>query len=46
MADGSKVNWNFGSRQLAMNIVLPEALLRGVWEWRSPFYLDVNADPA
>ena len=46
VADGTNVNWNFGSPQLAMNIFLPDPLLRGVWDWRSPFYLDVNPDPA
>lgn len=38
--------WNFGSNQLAMNIFLPDPLLRGLWDWRSPFYLDVNPDPS
>lgn len=37
--------WNFSSNQLAMNIFLPDPLLRGLWDWRSPFYLDVNPDP-
>lgn len=38
--------WNFSSNQLAMNIFLPDPLLRGLWDWRSPFYLDVNPDPS
>lgn len=38
--------WNFDSNQLAMNIFLPDPLLRGLWDWRSPFYLDVNPDPS
>jgi hypothetical protein len=40
------VKWNFGSNQLAMNIFLPDPILRGLWDWRSPFYLDVNPDPS
>ncbi|MCW5667209.1 MAG: hypothetical protein KIT35_25510 [Piscinibacter sp.] len=46
VADGTGITWNFGSPLLAMNIFLPDPLLRGVWDWRSPFYLDVNPDPA
>lgn len=46
VADGTSVSWNFTSSQLAMNIFLPDPLLRGVWDWRSPFYLDVNPNPA
>jgi hypothetical protein len=37
--------WNFSSPQLAMNIFLPDPLLIGHWDWRSPYYLDVNPDP-
>jgi hypothetical protein len=40
------VRWNFSSSQLAMNIFLPDPVLRGKWDWRSPFYLDVNPDPS
>ncbi len=40
------IRWNFNSAQLAMNIFLPDPVLRGLWDWRSPFYLDVNPDPA
>ena len=38
--------WNFSSKNLAMNIFLPDPLLNGLWDWRSQFYLDVNPDPA
>ena len=38
------VKWDF-SGALAMNILLPDPLLLGLWDWRSPFYLDVNPDP-
>jgi hypothetical protein len=41
-----KIRWNFTSPYLAMNIFLPDPVLRGLWDWRSPFYLDVNPDPA
>lgn len=40
------LKWNFSSNQLAMNIFLPDPILRGLWDWRSPFYLDVNPDPS
>ncbi|WP_416460823.1 clostripain-related cysteine peptidase [Rubrivivax gelatinosus] len=36
--------WNFSERALAMNIFLPDPLLVGLWDWRSPYYLDVNPD--
>jgi hypothetical protein len=45
VAAGTGIRWNFSSKSLAMNIFLPDPLLRGVWDWRSPFYLDVNPDP-
>jgi hypothetical protein len=28
-----------------MNIFLPDPLRKGLWDWRSPYYLDVNPDP-
>jgi hypothetical protein len=40
------VQWDFSEKTLAMNIFLPDPLLRGHWDWRSPFYLDVNPDPS
>lgn len=40
------VRWNFSEATLAMNIFLPDPLLHGLWDWRSPYYLDVNPDPA
>jgi len=46
VAAGSGVTWNFSSPYLAMNIFLPDPLLRGLWDWRSPFYLEVNPDPS
>ena len=39
------VRWDFSSQDLAMNIFLPDPLRVGLWDWRSPFYLDVNPDP-
>lgn len=44
--DTPQPRWNFSSNQLAMNLFLPDPLLRGLWDWRSPFYLDVNPDPS
>lgn len=32
-------NWNFGDAALAMNIFLPDPQRKGVWDWRSPFYM-------
>ncbi len=43
MAPGTE--WNFSSKNLAMNIFLPDPLLNGLWDWRSRYYLDVNPDP-
>jgi hypothetical protein len=40
------VTWNFTSRALAMNILCPDPALRGLWDWRSPFYLQTVPDPA
>jgi hypothetical protein len=40
------VIWDFSEPTLAMNIFLPDPLRRGLWDWRAPFYLDVNPDPA
>lgn len=37
--------WDFRG-ELAMNIFLPDPLRKGLWDWRSPYYLDVNPDPA
>jgi hypothetical protein len=37
--------WDFSSEALAMNILLPDPLREGRWDWRSPYYLDVNPDP-
>jgi hypothetical protein len=37
--------WNFHAKNLAMNIFLPDPLRKGLWDWRSQYYLDVNPDP-
>ncbi len=37
--------WDFRG-DLAMNIFLPDPLRKGLWDWRSPYYLDVNPDPS
>ena len=31
--------WDFRSPALAMNILCPDPALRGLWDWRSPYYL-------
>jgi hypothetical protein len=38
--------FDFSSPFLAMNIFLPDPLRIGKWDWRSPYYLDVNPDPS
>lgn len=38
--------WDFSSEQLAMNIFLPDPLRVGLWDWRSPYYMNVNPTPA
>lgn len=40
------VLWDFSRPDLAMNILCPDPALRGLWDWRSPFYLQPNQDPA
>jgi hypothetical protein len=38
------VIWNFSRPDLAMNILCPDPALRGLWDWRSPYYLQVVPD--
>ena len=40
--DTNKIRWDFRSSMLAMNILLPDPLLDGIWDWRSTYYVDVN----
>jgi hypothetical protein len=40
------VAWDFSSASLAMNILCPDPALRGLWDWRSPYYLQTVPDPA
>jgi hypothetical protein len=40
----SGIEWDFSSTNLAMNILLPDPDLRGLWDWRSAFYLAVDAE--
>lgn len=42
--DSSGIAWDFSSPDLAMNIYLPDPDLSGLWDWRSPFYLAVDAE--
>jgi hypothetical protein len=32
-------SWNFSDASLAMNIFLPDPERKGIWDWRSPFYM-------
>ncbi|MBT9486346.1 MAG: hypothetical protein IV093_02435 [Rubrivivax sp.] len=36
--DESQV-WDFRARHLGLNVFLPDPDLKGVWDWRSPYYL-------
>lgn len=37
-------DFNREQHYLGMSILLPDPLLRGVWDWRSPYYLCVTPD--
>ena len=39
------VDWDFSNDDMAMNILLPDPELKGLWDWRSPFYMDNKPDP-
>jgi hypothetical protein len=39
------VTWNFSRNDLSMNILCPDPALRGLWDWRSPYYLQVLPEP-
>jgi hypothetical protein len=41
-----RANFEFDHMRMAMNILLPDPMLEGIWDWRTPFYIDVNPDPA
>jgi hypothetical protein len=38
------VRWDFRSRDLAMNILLPDPDRRGLYDWRSIYYLNKHAE--
>jgi len=39
------VRWDFTRDALAMNVLLPDPGLQGVWDWRSPYYLERTPAP-
>jgi hypothetical protein len=44
----TSVRWDFkpnAKDDLAMNILLPDPQRKGIWDWRSPYYMDINPDP-
>ena len=44
----TSVRWDFKPNEkhdLAMNILLPDPQRKGIWDWRSPYYMDINPDP-
>jgi hypothetical protein len=38
------IRWDFSAPTLAMNIFLPDPLRTGQWDWRSPYYVEVNPE--
>lgn len=42
--DTGKIRWDFSAETLAMNIFLPDPLRTGQWDWRSPYYVEVNPE--
>jgi hypothetical protein len=38
-------SWNFSDASLAMNIFLPDPERKGIWDWRSPFYMASKLPP-
>ena len=38
----ASIRWDFSADALAMNIFLPDPLRDGLWDWRSPYYVDNN----
>jgi hypothetical protein len=44
----TSVRWDFKPNvkdDLAMNILLPDPQRKGIWDWRSPYYMDINPNP-
>lgn len=39
------VQWDFSDPRLGLNIFFPDPDLRGLWDWRSPYYLSGRVDP-
>jgi hypothetical protein len=37
--------WDFRNTTLGLNIFFPDPDLRGIWDWRSPYYLSGTLDP-
>ena len=42
----TSVDWDFSANDMAMNILLPDPLRSGRYDWRTPFYMNVNPDPS
>lgn len=38
--------WDFRDTTQGLNIFFPDPDLRGIWDWRSPYYLSGTVDPA
>lgn len=39
------VEWDFSDERLGLNVFFPDPDLRGLWDWRSPYYLSGRVDP-
>jgi hypothetical protein len=40
------VTWDFSDPDLGLNVFFPDPDLRGLWDWRSPYYLQKTPQPA
>lgn len=38
------VTWDFSDERLGLNLFFPDPDLRGLWDWRSPYYLSGRVD--
>jgi hypothetical protein len=38
-------SWNFSDASLALNVFLPDPDRKGIWDWRSPFYMAAKQPP-
>lgn len=39
-------HWDFSDARCGLSLLLPDPMLDGLWDWRSPYYLAGRVDPA